>query len=247
MKKTTLLILILTVFSISSFADVIFDIETGGAFAGHYNDIKIPGDTGTLFSAVDDLEAESNLFLRMCITGRISNRHNISALVSILKVKSTGAFDKNVVFYGKTFNQGISNELNYKFNNYRLTYRFDFFASEKFRFGAGLTLFIRDAYIELKNSSGSAKKENIGFVPLINLKLEWNIVSWFGLYLDADFLFSPKGRAEDFSVAFLFNLNKTISLRAGYRMLEGGADNDTVYNFTIFHFITFAVTIKLDI
>ncbi len=247
MYKKISIVLLLLVLSSNAFSEILFDVESGAAFTGSYNDIGIPGDTGTRFSAGDDLDGRATPFFRFRVTGRIGNRHNISALVSILKTKYEGKFDKNVNFQGKTFISGVNNELNYKFNNYRLTYRYDFFALDNFRFGAGLTLFIRDAYIELKSSSVSSKKSNLGVVPLINLKLEWFIISWFGIYLDADFLFSPNGRAEDFSVAFLFNITKNLSLRAGYRMLEGGADNESVYNFTIFHFITFGITVKLNI
>jgi hypothetical protein len=41
----------------------------------------------------------------------------------------------------------------------------------------------------------------------------------------------PQGRAEDVMLALPWDVGEAITLRAGYRMLEGGADNDEVYNF----------------
>jgi hypothetical protein len=32
-------------------------------------------------------------------------------------------------------------------------------------------------------------------------------------------------------------LNDHVSLKAGYRILEGGADNDEVYTFSLFHYV----------
>ncbi len=49
---------------------------------------------------------------------------------------------------------------------------------------------------------------------------------------------APQGRA--FDVAFLldYKLQKSFSVLAGYRMVEGGADKDKVYNFAWLHYAT---------
>lgn len=104
MKKVFITIILVLAVNGLMFSHVLFDAESGVAKTGSYNDIRIPGDTGTGFSSVDDLNDEANAFFRFRVTGRINNRHNISGLVSFLNLKSTGKFDKNVSFFGKTFN-----------------------------------------------------------------------------------------------------------------------------------------------
>jgi|GEM_PF-4413361 len=36
-----------------------------------------------------------------------------------------------------------------------------------------------------------------------------------------------------------------LDLKAGYRVIEGGADVDQVYNFAFFHFADFGIVIKI--
>lgn len=220
------------------------DFESGAAFSG-YNNIRIPGDTGTKFSAKDDLNTKTAPFYRLRVGYIINKKHDISALFSVLNLEAEGSVNKNIDFNGVTFPANNNLDLNYRFNNYRFTYRYNFFTKDNFKFGAGLTLFVRDAAISLKDSTNKSVKSNVGFVPLINLKLEWNFVKWMGIYLEADFLFSTKGRAEDATFALQFFPHERIGIRIGYRLLEGGADNDSVYNFTLVHFATFGITFKL--
>ncbi|MEZ5198341.1 MAG: hypothetical protein R2764_18715 [Bacteroidales bacterium] len=65
MKKTfiasTVIIIFLGVFSAK--AQVSIDLESGAVFTG-YNDVRIPGDQGTLFSLKDDLKSKSSFFYR---------------------------------------------------------------------------------------------------------------------------------------------------------------------------------------
>jgi len=51
----------------------------------------------------------------------------------------------------------------------------------------------------------------------------------------------PQGRAEDVLVAVTYKLSDSFGIRAGYRILEGGADNDEVYNFSLFHYASVGI------
>ncbi len=53
-------------FTPKAFSQIDLDIETGAVFSG-YNDIRIPGDKGTLFSLSDELEADPEVFYRIRI------------------------------------------------------------------------------------------------------------------------------------------------------------------------------------
>ena len=66
----------------------------------------------------------------------------------------------------------------------------------------------------------------------------------FSLLLDVDALAAPQGRAEDVLLAALFRISPALTLKAGYRFVEGGADNDAVYNFTLIHYA--AVGLLID-
>ena len=64
--------------------------------------------------------------------------------------------------------------------------------------------------IALSSPGLTAEKINIGFVPIINFRLLWNIDNKFGLLLDGDALAAPQGRAEDVLVAATYTVIRQI-------------------------------------
>ena len=60
--------------------------------------------------------------------------------------------------------------------------------------------------------------------------------------MDGDALAAPQGRAEDVLIAATYEVSDNLAIRAGYRILEGGADNDEVYNFALFNYASVGVT-----
>jgi hypothetical protein len=109
-------------------------------------------------------------------------------------------------------------------------------------FGLGFTAKIRDAKIAISSPGSDSEKTNVGFVPIINFRLLWNIDNTFGVLLYGDALAAPQGRAEDVLLAAMFRLSDRLGARAGYRILEGGADNDEVYNFSLFNYASIGIT-----
>jgi hypothetical protein len=83
---------------------------------------------------------------------------------------------------------------------------------------------------------------NVGLVPLLNFLVEWRFSSVLGLLAEGDAAAAPQGRAEDVQLALVYQKSDKWSLRLGYRILEGGADNDKVYNFAQFNYILAGVT-----
>jgi hypothetical protein len=67
------------------------------------------------------------------------------------------------------------------------------------------------------------------------------------LLLEGDALVSPggQGRAEDALLALMYHLNERFSFKAGYRILEGGADVESVYNFTLLNYVIAGVVFRL--
>ncbi len=228
----------------SAEAQVGIDIESGLVGTG-YNDVTIPGDNGTLFSLKNDLNAKSGVFIRLRAGYTIKSRHTISVLYAPLTVKSEGSINRQIDFEGVTFPANTPLDASYTFNSYRITYRYDFVKKPKFEFGLGFTAKIRDAEIALKGDDLSAKKTNVGFVPIINFRLNWKAKEKLGILLEGDALAAPQGRAEDVLIAITYKLFDKLAIKTGYRILEGGADNDEVYNFSLFNYAVLGVMITL--
>lgn len=247
MKKTVFMTLVLLIsalgFTANAQAQWFLDLENGLA-AGGYNDVQIPRDTGTLFSLSEDLDLRSAYFFRIRAGYRWKSGHNLSVFAAPLTLKASGKVDKEILFSGTTFPANTPLEAGYKFNSYRLTYRYDFIRKPKWQVGIGLTAKIRDAYIEVDGGGRNAKKTNVGFVPLVNFRILWQFDKNWGLLLEGDAAAAAQGRAEDVLLALRYSLNDKVHVRVGYRIIEGGADVEEVYNFALIHFFGAGVTIS---
>jgi hypothetical protein len=234
-KICIFLIIIILTQSNSIQAQVSLNLETGFVSASK-NDVRIPGDEGTMISLTDDLAAASSFFVRFRGGYRIRERHNIIALVAPLSMKSDGFLPYDISFAGVVFPADSMLDATYKFNSYRLTYRYDIVLKKKVEFGLGITAKLRDAAISMKAPGYYAEKTNTGFVPLINFRLLLKMDDRLGLLLEGDALAAPQGRAEDILFAAQYDINDRMYMSVGYRLLEGGADNDEVYNFSMFNY-----------
>jgi len=236
------LTLIFNVFSVNGQAS--FDIETGAVATG-YNNVRIPGDQGTLFSLKTDLISKTEIFFRLRANYTIKSRHTLSLLYAPLETVSKGNVPYDILFEGETFPANTDLTGTYKFNSYRFTYRYEIVFKPKFEFGLGFTAKIRDAKIAMASSSLESEKTNVGFVPIINFRMFWKPYEKLGFLLEGDALAAPQGRAEDVLIAATYRVSDRIGLKAGYRILEGGAENDEVYNFALFNYASVGLLIYL--
>lgn len=235
------IILLTFILNISVSAQSNIDLETGTYFTG-YNKVRIPGDQGTSFSFKDDLKAKTQIFYRLRASYTLKKRHTLSLLYAPLRTKSEGSVSNAIFFEGVSFPANTELVGKYKFNSYRLTYRYDIVNKSNIVFGLGFTAKIRDAKIALSSPGLSSEKTNVGFVPIINFRLVWNVYGKFGMLLDGDALAAPQGRAEDVLIATTYKLSDNFDIRVGYRILEGGADNDEVYNFALFNYASLGLS-----
>jgi len=208
--------------------------------------VRIPGNTGTLFSLTDDLHARTAFAYRVRLSKTFGDRHWVSVLVAPLRVESRGTFNRDVLFAGTLFPAGEDTLIGlYRFDSYRLTYRYGLVRARRFNFDLGLTAKIRDAEIRLEyvsESDSPASKKNTGFVPIVSFRADWSLSERLGLVLDGDALGVPQGRAEDVTAALRIGLGDRVDARVGYRVLEGGSDVDEVYGFALFHYAVAGVT-----
>jgi hypothetical protein len=224
-------------------AQFAIDVESGLVSSG-YNDVRIPGDTGTLFSLSEDLTIDPSAFMRARIEYTFGGRHTISALYAPLTLDAAGVLPGDVSFAGEEFPAGPAVDGTYTFNSYRLTYRYEFEPRGRLQAGLGFTAKIRDAAIRIEGGGLSAEKTNVGFVPLLNFRLRWQVAPRVSLLLDGDALAAPQGRAEDVLPALLYQLNGGVELRAGYRVVEGGADVPEVYNFALLNYASLGLSAR---
>jgi hypothetical protein len=228
-------------------AQLLFDAETGAVFPGAYNDIRQPAAGGTQYNAFGpDFNVKPVLNLRGRLGYTINDRHTVYATVAPLLIESIGRqpltqpvrFDEITVPAGRTLTT------RYKFNGYRLTYRYHLIRREKFRLAIGLTGNVRDAFIEVRDGQQSRRFTDLGIVPLLSLYVNYQ-PGRFGLLLDGDGFASPFGRAEDVFAGVTYALRPKTKLRIGYRVLEGGADTNNFYNFTLFNTAAIGIQIGL--
>ncbi|MCX7784897.1 MAG: hypothetical protein N2201_01520 [candidate division WOR-3 bacterium] len=220
------------------------DIETGIVFSG-YNDVQIPRSTGTRFSLSQQLKINPEVFIRARFNFVVNPKHTVSALIAPLRLKATGSVDFPLRFQDTVFPAGITLNAVYRFNSYRLTYRYNFVNKSNFILGVGLTAKIRDAEISLASHNIKSKKTNIGFVPLINFQMQYWLKEKFNLLLDGDALAVAQGRAEDIFIGGTYKVSDNLRIKLGYRVIEGGADVEEVYNFAWLNYGILGIMLKI--
>ena len=211
------------------------DLENGLTWAG-YCDVQIPKSTGTMFSLTDDLKAKASYFFRIRLSYQLHPRHSLSVLYAPLSLTASGPTPAGIWFNGDYFAPQTEVEGFYKFNSYRLTYRYELVNKAKWKVGIGFTAKIRDAAVRLNSASLSSEKTNVGFVPLIHFRVEWTPTDKVGILLEGDALAASQGRAEDIALLLLYRIGRGVSLKAGYRLVEGGANVEEVKNFALIHY-----------
>ena len=141
----------------SAKAQAMIDLESGVVFTG-YNDVRSPGDQGTLFSLKDDLESKPAFFYRISAGYTINSRHTFTLLYAPLETKSDGSMQQDLLFQDVVFPANTAIDATYKFNSYRLTYRYDLVKNPGFEFGLEFTAKIRDAAIGLSSAGLASEK-----------------------------------------------------------------------------------------
>ncbi len=212
------------------------ELEAGAVFSGS-NVARVPNEGGTLISLSADLDAAAKAFFRLRLSYAFAKRHELSLLYAPLTLNASGRLPAAVSFAGVLFPENSAVDGVYTFNSYRLTYRYRLLDKPRLRLDIGLTAKIRDAEIALTSAAQSASTTNVGFVPLLHARLDWDWTSKMGLLLEVDAAAASQGRAEDVLLALRWKFSPRLLARIGYRFVEGGANVDQVYNFAWIHYI----------
>jgi hypothetical protein len=212
------------------------ELEAGAVWQSS-NNVEIPNDgTATRFSLKDLVGDGPWPAGRLYFTWNIDSKHGLRVLLAPLSYTETGIFDEPVLFVDEEYLPGVPTEATYQFNSWRVGYRYTFHRSERWTWRVGFTAKVRDAKIELKQGDRSSRDTDVGFVPLLHLSGDWQFAERWRLLLDIEALGGGPGRAEDVALKIGYDLSERWRVTAGYRLVEGGADVDDVYNFAWFNY-----------
>lgn len=217
------------------------EIEGGGVWQSR-NSVQSPTSTGgsspqgNRFSLVDLLGKGAKPYFRLSARHIWGNRHQVHLLYAPLRLTGTGSFAASVLFQGTAFAPNTATKGLYRFDSYRIGYRYKFFDRSEWQLWGGLTLKLRDANIALTQGIIKANRANVGLVPLLSFHAQRRINPQWSAILDVEGLAAPQGRALDAAIKFRRQLSDNVGVSLGYRMLEGGADNDKVYTFAWLHY-----------
>lgn len=239
--------IVITLASAPLFGQIHAELETGLAF-NTYNELRFPNGTNSTADALtitNELGKSNTYFYRLRAGYTINKKHTISALYAPLTFDYSGSFSRDYTIGENTFLANTPIDARYRFNSYRITYRYEWFNEGAWHFGIGLTGKVRDARIAVNSGNKNSETTDLGFVPLINFRLMYyNQSSIIGLF-EGDALVGTQGRAEDVFLGILYRFNPKTYLKLGYRVLEGGADVDQVLNFSLIHYASVGLRVQL--
>ncbi len=237
-----LAVLLLTPAEQSGAQTFTLEAETGGLWFSR-NDVRIPNEGGTRFDMIDLIGSDFAPYYRLRLNMQILEHHKVRILFAPLTKSGTGIIVQEgpVLFANSEFASGIPLKGTYRFNTYRITYRYTFYDRGPWKLGAGLAGLIRDAKVQLVQDGRSDQDTDLGFVPLVHLFASRTLTDRLWVQLDAETLAGPQGRATDAALTVHYHLRDHLALFTGYRVLEGGADVDQVYNFSWINFLPFGL------
>jgi hypothetical protein len=215
-------------------------VELGAAWQAR-NDARIENEPPNTRFAIDEITGSGPYPAgRVAFEWSLAERHRLRLLAAPLRVDDTGISDRTIVFRDTVFDPDRV-RAEYRFDSWRLGYRYVFHDSERWTWSGGATLNIRDAEISLSQDGTSRSRSDTGFVPLLALVGEWRFAPGWRAVLDFEGLGAPQGRAIDATLQAGYDLTPSLHVSGGYRVLDGGADNDDIYTFARFDFAVLAL------
>ena len=208
-------------------------VELGAAWQLR-NTAQVSNEPPNTRFKIDDLTGDGPYPAgRVVLDWPLNEKHRLRFLIAPLGIDESGTTSQPIVFRDTTFAPGPI-DVKYRFDSYRASYRYVFYERERWTWSGGGTLNIRDAEIRLQQGTLTRVRKNTGFVPLLALEGQWRFApGWYGL-LDFEGLAAPQGRAIDVALKLGYDVTPNISVAGGYRILDGGADNDDLYTFARF-------------
>jgi len=210
---------------------------------GTRNTVQRPNNAeGTRIYLDRDFERKNNASFSPRVELEYSyKRHHMIGTVALLGDRFDGITRENILYNRMLFQSGSDLKTVYRFNTYRLGYRYRIVERDRFNFELGATLLLRQAYISMEDNAQKTKFKNVGVAPLLSYSIEWKAMERLSLLSYGDAFAVKVGRAEDIFAGVKYQFTSLLSGTAGYRLLEGGSDGDRVYTMATFHFVSLGV------
>lgn len=199
------------------------------------NDVRKPNAEGSTFSYRELLGSGTALAPRLDFSFAITDKQELRLLLAPFQVKGDGQFQSAVRFKDSTFQAHTPTEGLYRFNSWRLTWRRTLLETSNGKLSGGFTAKVRDARISLRQGALREVDSNVGFVPLLHLLAEYRVNPAWKTVLEVDGLGASQGRAIDGALMLRYQGRGRWFGDVGYRVLEGGADNDKLYTWALLH------------
>lgn len=202
------------------------------------NSVQSPNDAAGTRFALDDVTGNGP-FQALRLEGfvPIGTRQQLSFLIVPLAIEETGRLPRTVRFEGGAFSAGTTTAT-YRFDSYRVGWRWLFVDRSDLTVKFGATAKVRDAEIRLRQGAQSRRKTDTGFVPLAHASFERRAGSGWFVAGDVDALGGGPGYAVDAGLRVGRHLGGRWSVFGGLRFLDGGADTDEVHAFARFTSVT---------
>jgi hypothetical protein len=217
-----------------------FEVELGAAWQAR-NDFAVPGDRGTQVFLPD---AGPFLAARATVGWDFGERWSVRVLAAPLAIDTDFTSPTPIVFRDATFPAAQPLTAHYEFNSYRFTFFYRFRSEGRWSFRGGFTGKVRDARIRLSGAGLSETKDDLGFVPLLYGGARYDTGEKFAFDFEVDALGASQGRAIDASARTEFRVSESVRPYLGYRILDGGADNDEVLTFATLHYAIAGVYLR---
>jgi hypothetical protein len=218
------------------------EVELGAARL-QKNELQSPNDaTATRFDLASVIGTSSTQgTARVTVRIPTAGGDEWLAVYAPLAFKGSAPLGQTVNFQGSSFAGAPETTASYRFDTYRLTWRRPVLQAAETTVRLGVTGLVRDAAIALSQPGVSASQSNIGLVPLVHASVQRRLGSHLSLIGDVDALGARQGYAIDLSLRAQYAVDRDWAVSAGYRILDGGADNETLYNFARIQWLTLGV------
>ncbi len=210
-------------------------VEGGGVWQ-YRNDLQIPPTTQGSRVALDQVDSGPFSFYRLEGYWRFAKNHGARVVYAPFKITLNNRPTNDIEFNGQSFSAGEETEYTYQFNSYRLTYFYAFWGHGDDQLNVGFTAKIRDADTIISQAGQKQNYDNVGFVPLLYIEYQKKLGGDWLFHTSFDGLAGGPGRAFDWSFKLRRKISKLATVGLGTRFLEGGADNDKVFSFSLFHY-----------
>jgi hypothetical protein len=200
------------------------------------NDVQIPNtDLRTRFSLADTVGEGPVTATRVELNWMLNDKHGVRLLFAPLSYNEPIEFTEPQQFNGESFAANTPTTAGYRFNSWRIGYHYTLTDTPRTTLRVGGTLKIRDAEIRLEQNGITTADDDLGVVPLFHIVTERRLNDQWYVGADADALAGGPGRAIDAGIILGMKIRNSLRLGAELRVLEGGADIDSVYNFAQFN------------